>query len=340
MFIKDTVLIIGAGSSAEFGLPTGKDIINHISNPYPTRNASAQSTGFRAFGPHFTEFYQHFVGNKSGLQGLIQLGQNGYHQSIDLLAVRNPKLLPSAKLLSAWCIVSKMCQPTSQFTPAYNIGLPANPSYSWREKQVGDHLNWVGAIAEKILSAGTIEEDILQNRLSIISFNYDTVFKDALNHFLRQDEIFTKLSEECTPEIVNIFGSFSEIPEKVTSSDIEEFAKQIQFMEEIEKKTNPSVIRAKELLKGAKKIFLMGFDCHKKNCDLIGLAETSGDIYAVNYDGNQTLQRKLLEDYEIPINHIISGTPGKPMGISRALANDFLNYADWYTNHSPAAMIV
>jgi len=328
MFKEETVIILGAGTSAEFDLPTGRGIFDQIAEPdkSPTHNG--------AFGYNFSEFSKDRIGDFHSLKELLKLGQQGYHQSIDLLAIRNPSLISQAKLLSSWCLLSEMYAPDFSSNSVNSNYSRIRPTYNWRKSKINGYRNWVGAIVEKYLAAGLTEDELNKNKLSVISFNYDTLFNDAFKHFIKQDEIYKAISSKVGPEIIHVFGSFPPIKSEVFDIDVETHAEKIYFMDENNKNLEQQVNRTKKLLENAKKVLLLGFDCHPRNVELIGLRDIKADIYAINYNGNQDLNVRLKEMLDLPEDHIMSGKPGDEMGISKAFSAGFLAYPDRFSNRS------
>ena len=117
-----------------------------------------------------------------------------------------------------------------------------------------------------------------KNKLSVISFNYDTLFMDAFLHFLTQDEVCMGLSDAACPNIYHVFGSFGEIRKTMNMSQIESDAEKLFFMGEEHGRfiENRKIVR--EVIESANKVLLVGFDCHPDNAEMIGLSETDADI--------------------------------------------------------------
>ncbi|MGJ8561941.1 MAG: hypothetical protein ACSHXY_00190 [Alphaproteobacteria bacterium] len=337
MFTEPTVIILGAGSSAEFGLPTGRAIFDHIaapSNPILSKDLNEMPKRYSTFGSTFNDFYIKRIGNRENLSPLFKKGRQGYHQSIDQLATRNLSLLETSKLLSAWCILSRVyIKELKPYSTNSNFRRIV-PSYNWRNSRIGQYRNWVGAIVEKYREAGSSKQDLLKNNLSVVTFNYDTLFADAFLHFLKIDEDCEKLESDSLPALVHIFGSFGNIRESMHLSEIEYAAERISFMEEMLNESNSEVEAARTLITSAKKILLVGFDCDRRNVDLIGLKSSEADIYAINYDGNEALNVKLTEELKVPNEHIMSGNSNSPIGVSEAFEKGFLAFPDRFSNKS------
>lgn len=349
MFKEETVIVIGAGASAEFGLPTGRDIFNHIAVPEnPTRSSDLKElTGrYGAFDQNFERFYKKRSVSQfdtSDLDFLLSMGRQGYHGSIDLLAIRNPSIIKIAKILCSWSILSKMYSRTEGQVEGYRATHPPivyKMNSFWRNPRIGGYNNWIGTIAEKFLREANTIEDLEENKLSIVSFNYDTIFLDALTHFVTLDEIFQDLPHEIIPKVHHVFGELPPIQSVIKRNDIVEYAQNIKFMEEVASKRPNSIEVIRNKVSSAKKILLVGFDCHRKNTDLIGLNETGADIYAINYNGNEELKIRLIEGLGLAEKHIMSGTIENPIGASKAFDMGFLSFAERFSSHYLAGMIV
>ena len=111
MFNKKTIIIVGAGASKDFGLPTGAEVyskllreeVNSISNDYhPDRDIfSGSFSAFLAFANEYTLQQQ--------LSEFIQAVKNdGTANSIDLFADFYPEFTEISKLYSTWSILGSM----------------------------------------------------------------------------------------------------------------------------------------------------------------------------------------------------------------------------------------
>jgi len=111
MFNKKTIVIIGAGASKDFGLPTGAEVhskllkeeANSISRDYhPHRDIFSGSFS------EFLEFANEFTLQQQLTQFIQAVKNDGTVNSIDLFADFYPEFTEISKLFSTWSILGSM----------------------------------------------------------------------------------------------------------------------------------------------------------------------------------------------------------------------------------------
>lgn len=138
------------------------------------------------------------------------------------------------------------------------------------------------------------------NRLTIISFNYDGLLERSMSMYWPGAEtLYAKLNESVS--FIYPHGRFTELPNKV--SEIEHFirlqAAQLRVggnRDEVARKS------AKEAIQRATRIFSVGFSCSDNNLKLLGFNyERASIAYVQNYNNQDVrLTRKLNAwDHEI-----------------------------------------
>lgn len=303
--IEKTVLITGAGASANYGLPTGGELIRMIlllkEKPDPYKI-------YESFQNKYPNKLNSFKKNlnlfrKSHIDYLLRNYKNEYGDIGRYLIARN--LLGSEKDLFK------------------NIHMgTSNDEYD-------DWLSTlISILNEKVTKPGDLEE--ISKNLTIITFNYDLSMEyflqeyckgtgewgDALEEFkknLKIIHIYGKLGKFDWEKNNNIysdemFKSFAKFKSKLSSEDlierkildknnndfvfyndliedelviseIEKISKGIKVIGDKNIQVDLKHIQvAKNLIKEAKKIFFLGFGFNRCNLSLLGFAERSGKI--------------------------------------------------------------
>lgn len=188
MITIPTTLVLGAGASVPYCLPTGaglrQTIIDTLTDAQSRQMAVYDALGLP--GSARTEFLQHFVG--SGFQ------------SIDAFLEHQPQFLPIGRTAIALALIP--CEQANSVLRVRSENLP-----------------WYHRLFEA-MKAATVEEWV-QNRLRIVTFNYDRSLEFALfNHIkysrsragekgLPDPEVAQVLSEI---PIVHVYGQLGKLP--------------------------------------------------------------------------------------------------------------------------------
>ena len=187
MITTPTVLVLGAGASYPYGFPTGVDLKRLICEQFSTTRAVASQLlgclnpeGTKFAPDEFSKFREAFL--KSG------------QPSVDAFLERRPEFLDVGKLAIAFCLMP--------FEKEENLYYP-DPSRG------GD---WYEYLSVKLNSSF---EEFGQNRLSIITFNYDRSLEQYLLNSLIN--LHGKTRDECAEAlaqipIVHVYGQLGERP--------------------------------------------------------------------------------------------------------------------------------
>lgn len=241
---KPTAFILGAGASADFGLPLGVNLRNLV---------------LRFCSPEH-----------SGLELLRHAGQdlgtvNAFHQglrysgarSVDAFLETNPDFLPVGKLAIAGTLL-----PFKREDSLVPPGCKAN--------------NWYESLA---IHMGVGSADWLNdNRLSIVTFNYDRSFEHYFTRVIAQrerlplGEAYKRLTKAV--QIVHVHGTLGEYApdddsgltygSELSVSTMKKAAERILVVSEATD-TLPTFDRAYELLIGARRIHFLGFGFNENN---------------------------------------------------------------------------
>jgi hypothetical protein len=253
MITMSTVLVLGAGASYPYGFPTAKGLKELICEAFAS-NTSPPSTFLSEeceFAPE--QFFQF-------REAFLRSGQ----PSIDAFLERRPNFLSVGKLAIAFCLMP-FEREEKLYHPDPNRG--------------GD---WYEYLSVKLNSSF---EEFGENKLSIITFNYDR----SLEHYLLNSliNLHGKTRDECASTlekipIVHIYGQLGEQPYTTQRSHqyrpdrVEHFiyvktaATGIKLYHE-EAEAEAASARARELLRTAKRICFLGFSYNPFNVSRLNI---------------------------------------------------------------------
>lgn len=249
MIEKKLTLVLGAGASAPYGLPSGEDlVIDVVENldPYPDDDEE------RNWYPEFTH---HYGFDEREVKNFRRELTNSGRQSVDRFLEHRPEYLDLGKAAIAKSLLEREDE--------------------WALVGVGDdRQGWYPYFFRWM---NTDFERWSDNALSIVTFNYDRSLEKFLSQALRssygedQDSVAAQL--ERIP-IVHVHGSLGSLPwqggdfigynAKADQENVEKAAQNIQLVPE----TGPDhdrFDRAVQLLKGAERIVFLGFGYHDEN---------------------------------------------------------------------------
>ena len=257
MITTPTVLILGAGASCPYGFPTAKELKALICNAF-SQPESGVSQFLAANNKHSADEFREF-GN-----AFLKSGQS----SVDAFLEHRPDLLDVGKLAIAYCLVpfedeAKLYQP------------------------VGN--DWYGYLSEKL---NATFEEFGNNKLSIITFNYDR----SLEHFLLNSLHYShgKKFEECAETlakipIIHVYGQLGEAtyPSTVSPGYRPEHDQRYSAYRPdrnrlinvgaaggitlLHEEDSGGAQAARDVLKAATRICFLGFSYHPMNVDRLNI---------------------------------------------------------------------
>ena len=331
---ENSVLILGAGASAPFGVPVGSALIDTIA-----RNLSKQLKWVDSANPRLG--YSFSVSHRSShkddklfkefpyLQPLIrmikdhdtdlrdvssildlteqiewqcqvmkQLRDRLYNQtsdSIDDFIVMNEHYADHVKI----CIAAEFIQALYNDQnlvglDARYLSLPKNYLRPGGEIQKHKERNWIHRLINLIrlgVQEGWVTED---NKVKIITFNYDTILEYVLEQQFSNTEVLNNQGVRYQDyiDIIHVHGQCGKLEKTMSGNPSKtcwEWAQGIHVIREDEGNLPPKVKkerkRAEEWIKSATEIYAAGFAFAKANTDLIGLKEGSPK----NIDGRRVI---------------------------------------------------
>ncbi|MCE2510330.1 MAG: hypothetical protein J4G10_05065 [Alphaproteobacteria bacterium] len=344
MFDRKTVIVLGAGASAPFGFPLGAQLrVNLIAGIGQLKNRlTNEEFMLQPVGAHNVDIFWNdpFGALASYIKG--SLGQPHLPENISQDSFMH-------QLYDFHKYIKRQTQDTlDQFireNPSYNfigkvllsqqvmVGMYEKDEdclclKSFAEGKINGRRIWYQQLINLIRRGAQNTEELLNNKLDIVTFNYDHSLERALDTSLGDTEIHQGADYR---EVVNIFhvnGSPSELPKTV--SDVGKFilecAKDFHLVEEkAASHVHAARERSQRAVFDAERSYVMGFDFDPSNVSAIGLQKTpqKEGVFCLNFNGHLGLRQR-IERLNIPYNKDFSGTPNNPLHIYEAIGNGFL----------------
>ena len=354
MFDRPTVIVLGAGASADFGFPLGEKLRDQIisgigalkkgyeSSDFPSLPpTSAQNVGFfkkdpfRALAayivrplarPYLPENLKHE--QMARLFEFHDVMKSQTHDTVDRFVWENPRYEFIAKVLISQQIMLGM--------------------YDWEEQQLrlksfsdweyGERRNWYHKLINLIRDGAQDGQSLANNKLHVVTFNYDHSLEQALGTSLANTEIHHGADYTKAVSILHVNGTPAELPALVTDVGkfILECAQNFHLAQEAAGSEVEEVrINARSAISNAERIYLMGFHFDPSNLSAIGMQEDLSSlqvlqgglrmerVFCLNFNGHLGLNQKMLR-LGIPESRIRTGSPNAPLYINQALDNGFL----------------
>lgn len=356
MFEQPTVIITGAGSSMEFGLPSGKDIFQALRHEarnvdfnYFISSGNEKVPTSLDYLPTESFTFSNLInavnaGSTLNLRSQI-LNINSTidlqcDDSIDEYLFNNSSYNQIGKLLSIWRLYCSLYQTAFNQERREILSLRSSHMYSV-DSMYGTSRSWIASLADKIKQGCLSVDDLKKNKLSILTFNYDSYIEEGLRSLLTASERFSELKDLDFIDIIHINGKLNLTPtfdmiwshhdQKMIASkkpylEIEENTKNIFMVNEvISEEIKASRTKAKELLAMSEKIFILGFAFDPNNVSTVGLSKLhpAQNLYALNYDGDIQLSNR-IKSIGVNNNTIIGSTANK-VGCREAALKGFFD---------------
>ena len=175
MFKNPTVVVVGAGASAEFGFPTGIGLYNEALHDAASASIPGARSGYEArYLSTFTDFLN-AVNDSKSLEEFRELQSHlgkSSATSIDLYAYNNPSRAFLAKRFTAWRLVKHHFELELTINRNSESVYRLVPRQPWRSRTVGEHdssrQNWIGALTTKFTSGARSVEDLRSNKLTLV----------------------------------------------------------------------------------------------------------------------------------------------------------------------------
>ena len=333
MFKEETLFILGAGASCPYGYPLGKDLIQdiihnikhdeiyipmsethireHMANvsshiainfTFSDLQAMLESTPIETFDQSGSEALRTLTSFKGTNYATVQIGRiEEFHQlqialtdfdpvSIDAFLSHHDKYALAGKIMIIYTLLK--CENKRYFT--------MRKKAKSGDKDEPEPDNWYSYLINDILSGCNSPEDICENKLNIITFNYDVSLDYCLQNKLSnvgllkndrkaQEYIRTLTSSKIKhvygkiydDDPVENYGKFIPKSSSVTEIKAEIANNARRFLKAIQEKELIKLISPerkseelyKKLITDAKMIYIIGFGFDRDNLNMLGFSD-------------------------------------------------------------------
>ncbi len=364
LFDEGTVIIVGAGASVPFGLPTGIDMFDEMVDLLEKEINQAKTSGCRdmAETPFLaTIATDSMIAGPSGdalvaAKQLLQKLKSQTSDTIDDFIVQNETHAHLCKALIAWTLIWCVLDPggDSSRAMANCFGRKLYPRKLKTQRRVGTQANGENTVSRRnwIHQLINIAREQHQTKpegakIKIISFNYDTILERVLDaqwdNVERQYGHWNENFEILHPHGAIPFPAIGQRDVNV-SAFIQEGATKICVARETEV---PSEIdhdrrRARDIIAKSTNVFAIGFAFARSNCELLWIRDkffygktyhrpTSRLIKFINFDGSFGLRARVQKYCDFSLDDrdtesLVEFKPenGEKIHIDQALMAGFL----------------
>jgi hypothetical protein len=349
MFIEDTVIILGAGSSWHYNYPTGSGLIQEITDTL--QHAKVLPLGLKNIAnktpymlkPREMVALQHIPEYQNFLNSLHK------HEpiSIDNFLRDHESLADIGRQLILYTIKKHELNPKTS-------------TYTKNGKE-----SWYPYLIEALLPDPLKPERILENKLSVITFNYDVSLEQYLYDRLPDRDTFKSASPQNYAiqylsehlKIVHVYGSVCDFAKSEERSIYGNFHQMNSTQGDISQQLNwcwdnkerihviggrkhaelynaPWILEARKLIEKAKYVYILGFSFDPDNTRLLQLSRLfnfrNGAIMrCTNYNNNYNVMSELKKCFPACFadGKFLYGMDSHPVSISHK--NVYEAAQDW-----------
>lgn len=287
MINLETVLILGAGASKDFGFPTGRELVEQVCDFFGDQDNK--------------NFYLYkdiaITGDPRRITEVFPTAlRRADPPSVDIWLEHNPEFIWPGKVAIAMVL----------------LGLE-------RRSDLNPDNNWYRILFDRLNSPF---DDFQNNRLTVVTFNYDRSLEQYM--FDRFRNTYTgKTQEECKEnlnqlQILHIYGSLGRLPwqaddpenpmpevpyggeTRLTHDTVIAAAKSIKIMPESTSEISGRLQKFQELMKDCKALYFLGFGYHDVNMKRLSIGalkippKVMGTALGLSYQGIREIESHVI----------------------------------------------
>jgi hypothetical protein len=315
VFSSHTTIIIGAGSSVDYGLPLGKALWDQIVVDCDKLPKELSQHFEKNFFGQPERYFRHASQSNPKAYAFFSLMRNGrsdiqpqpakdladhikranVHDNVDDFVRDNPSLKEPMQTLIAGNLFENLYQHDEDksgwalkpriFERIFRVPPPGKNVENWIRHFIGLCRNQLQLVPQ---GKGV-------HPVTVISFNYDRLMESVLRYFWDQSEVKHPKIDDCF-KFLYPYGAFSELKSHVPEAGpwLVQQSKEIAITG-----SAPSSQKtvAREALEKACEIYMLGFSCLESNMQWLGLTPKLGKkVFAQNFqDGDERLARVLAK---------------------------------------------
>jgi hypothetical protein len=310
-----SVIVVGAGASVEFGLPSGRQILEDL-RAYKRPNSPPFDDD--EWGLSYDRSLDDFNIMMNAVPGQIHNGYNEFQRdiaggaavSIDEFSSLRPNSEKLAKLWTVRAIFKELRQAYPRCEqPRFQIngrtGVP----------------NWLVGVARLYCQGKRFIEELDPSSLTIITFNYDRLVEVGLasivHRTLPSQEPNQEVRLDLMPRTIHVHGSFDGLPRQPQFQNVADQWERIRFVHETLSQQDElsEVVVAQDAIRSADRVFCVGFAFNDDNCRILDLAASAPKIIALDFNG---LLSNKLTALGVPTQQIVAGTRTAPLPLGDA----------------------
>jgi len=309
MINKKTVLVLGAGASVPYGFPTGQVLTNDL-----VRLFSKSSN---------LDNMEHALG------GIANRPVNV--SKFDAQAFSS-KLKDNPQSIDKWLSINQSMKNIGRIGIFYKImHYESSVNIDLERARSKNPGRWYSALWTEMTSSAKMKtiEDVLQNKLVVITWNYDRsleeyLFRVACNTFVSDDH--TRIANFINKiPIIHLHGSLGRLPwQEDNGENIVEFGSNASWREAIEYASKIKIIEEYEknekallYLEDAQNVFFLGCGFHEENMSKLKINSFKDkELAATDYE----LAPKIVNKYKSESNIF-----GKPIKFYNTSIEDFIS---------------
>ena len=333
MLTAQTSIVLGAGASVDFGFPLAEELHEviprslaaldaamrgerrHSASRVGTNNASAFARNpIVSLASYLLETEQPF--SLSDFRDFRNSVTQQTHDSVDRFIVDNPRLAPLGKLLLAERILMKMYYFDGYAFKLRNFG----------DRKFGERRNWYHRLMNFV--RGGANDDLVKNKLYIVTFNYDGTLECALDICFSQPERFRDVKWRDIIKPLHVNGGPTMFPDTIADvgKELVSWASTIQLIGEPPTEALSEIRnQARSAISNSNRVFVLGFQMDPSNVATIGLNQypRKDYVFCHNFNGHEGINHRCRQIGISPSN-MKSGTHEHPLFIDDLLTQMFL----------------
>lgn len=325
MYRKRTVFILGAGASWHYGYPTGERLVDEVRENAKkmAEYCKAARDLNRLWWPSFINNRDEWVKWQTNFAQLYKSLLEADPVVIDYFLAKNEQLHDAGTLLIAWTILAR----EQNYNKAKNW-FNRNELVPGGKNKEFQNDNWIRFVSHRLIDTAAESAEILENNVHFVTFNYDTSLEASFHKYLRNhSSINTNHMRDfiTRKRIIHVYGAIRDqtehpvqdqfafnISSNQSDADGQKAMKHcLEIAREaggrlsvIEPNTkdsqNLSLYAARQVIKEAEDIYILGYGFDEINNRRIGLDVLTKDltphsplrtIHYTNFNDSRRVQR-------------------------------------------------
>ena len=288
-------IIVGAGASFPYGLPLAGSLLNDARKRILDLDDRRAQIGRSGFRPENDEIARNNYMNLALLKSIEQplslervarsFREHLVQQNLDDFVRDHPSLTSTVSMLITIALISAMYREREGMWE-FRSDLKKS---GWALES--DWMRLFVGVVRPMASA--------ENKLSIISFNYDSLLERSMRMYWSGSEVgYAKVDDAV--EFVYPHGRLSDLPERIPSIDqyLTAQAVQLRLGDNHDQKARD---RAKTIINDSDRIFSVGFSFSNDNARLLGFddPEKFRRLHVQNYKNEDIRLQRLLDQQNV-----------------------------------------